>query len=201
VPESTIEAEYGFRSRQGKSTLPPKSRPHHSCWTLAEFSHQTTGSPWLENLEAHSIRGEKAQDGSWRARLALRSGNTASATTTNLRRITNRYNLAEEISHAILTQYRQLFKLGILLTELALWTQIISAREGDDPQMPSAYLVIERYGDDMLDANEVASYVESEINSTKLGDMVHFCLSSLQDRSRMRLQSFDDLYHLEMVFP
>lgn len=163
--------------------------------SLVEGCFRLLGSEWLDNLDAGNIRGKKHSDGSWMTILGSEAGERS--TTRTLAELAE----AEQRSRSSrsLAVHCQIFRLGLILTELILRVPITYIDK--DPQKPGARIWIKDLEDDPMEAMEIAARVDGEINTRLLGDIVFFCLSSMQERAAMRDPIIANKFYRKALIP
>lgn len=162
--------------------------------TLVEGCHRLLGTPWLDRLDSNNIRGLRSRDKAWTAMLGFDTGKR-SVTETLDEMATGRAGVS--LHHC------QIFRLGLILIEVALGTLISYVEVSQDPRVPGVNVVIKELGGDQkLHASTVATAVENR-TSMMYGDIVYFCLSVLQngDKMRMGISDLDWAYDAQIMKP
>jgi hypothetical protein len=93
-----------------------------------------------------------------------------------------------------LTKHIQIFRIGLVLCELALKSPI--SYVDFDPSSNSVKLFINN--DEEIDAADLAGMVDREHNKL-LGNIVFYCLNVLQDKDKMKDKSIEADYFREVV--
>lgn len=161
--------------------------------TLVEGCHRLLGTPWLDHLDSNNIRGLKARDQAWTAMLGFNNRGKQSVAETLSEMATGRAGVS--IHHC------QIFRLGLVLIEVALGALVSYIEISPDPWAPGVNVVIRDLGGDQkLPAMTIAAAVEKE-TSVLYGDMVFFCLSVLQSADKMRAPDLDLQYDEYIMKP
>lgn len=175
--------------------LPTKERLAIAA-NLVIGCYRFLGSPWLDYLDTANLRGQRTQDQTYTAMLGSQSGN---------KYVTRA--LAEFCSQASnsmrpLAQHSHLFRLGIVLAEVALSTVVTYAEASEDSKEPGISLLIPELGEDeKLDAHEVAGHVRTATSSEVYADLVRACLSVVQIRSKIKQSDLDSEYVKALLDP
>jgi hypothetical protein len=156
---------------------------------IAQGSLRLIGSQWLSFLDCRNVRWRRTKDGHWISMLTAAPGNASTTKTLNQCYTTNQTR--RDVRD--LTKHIQIFRIGLVLAELALKTPI-SYVDFD----PSSYTV-KLYNDDAaeIDIEGLAEAVKLESNEL-LANMVFKCLNVLQDKEHMSDRAIER-YYLEKV--
>lgn len=157
---------------------------------IVQGSFRLIGSQWLQSLDCTNIRWRRTKDGKWTSMLTAAPGNVSVTRTLEQCLSTNR----QRRDQRDLTKHIHIFRIGLVLTELALklpisyidfdgatYTTKIFGKEGEE-----------------VDANDIAAEVERRSN-VFMGNMVFFCLNALQDRDAMSDKSIEGSYFKEVL--
>lgn len=179
---------------------------------LADGSFRLLGTPWMAYLDATNIRGSRAAalvgnssaassdseddsstNGTWLAMLVPETGNeTINSALRELQRIHTRRNI---------TEHAQLFRLGVILAELAVGCTVSYASASVDARSPGVGIVLPEISDDEpLDAIDVAGAVEADFGRA-YADLVQFCLAAVSDAEMFRLTELDRVVLPKMLEP
>ncbi|OCK86165.1 hypothetical protein K432DRAFT_412816 [Lepidopterella palustris CBS 459.81] len=159
---------------------------------LIQGCFRLLGSSWLSFLDSRNIRWRRSADGRWTTMMAASSGD--GSTTRTLEQILNAGRARRD--RRDLTKHTQMFRIGLLLVELALKTPVTYIEF--DPQTSGAKVFIDQLGVDALDAHDIAAEVESRTNIL-YGNVVFFCLSVLQDREMMGNKEIESSYYKDVI--
>jgi hypothetical protein len=157
---------------------------------IAQGALRLIGSRWMEFLDCSNIRWRRAKDGQWTSMLTAVPGN---ASTTRSLAQCHAANLNARGGRD-LTKHIQIFRIGLVLTELALMSPV--SYIDYDPGSNTVKLFIN--DGEEVDASELAEAVTRE-NNVLLGNMVFYCLNVLQDRDKMRDKAIEAEYFREVV--
>ncbi|KAF2252521.1 hypothetical protein BU26DRAFT_258061 [Trematosphaeria pertusa] len=161
---------------------------------IAQGTFRLIGSQWLHFLDCKNIRWRRNASGQWTTMMAAVPGD--GSITRTLRRCLD----AEQARRVPrdLTKHIQIFRIGLVLAELALKTPINYI----DFDAGTATVKIHIRGlnedDDVVDAEGIAAEVEKQTNIL-VGNMVFFCLSVLQDRDVMADRNVESGYYKDVV--
>ncbi|EFQ87110.1 hypothetical protein CFE70_005501 [Pyrenophora teres f. teres 0-1] len=152
---------------------------------IAQGSARLIGSQWLNFLDCANVRWRRTKDGQWTCMLTATPG--PPSTTRALEQCHEANHRRKDERN--LSQHIQIFRIGLVLAELALKSPI-SCIEFD-----STTYTIRMYVNDgrEVGAHEIASEVELKSNML-LANMVFFCLNVLQDSRTMAERSIDRNY-------
>ena len=163
---------------------------------LIEGSYRYLGTPWLNYLDSANVRGDRASNGTWTALLQAKPGNKAVSQALTQLSAKGPYKSLGLESH------KQIFRLGVVLTELAVGSLVSYAEASDDIKVPGVSLVFQDIAeDDRLSADEIAAEVENRTGSEIYANLVKFCLSVLQSRTKIKTLRVDDAYEKELLDP
>ncbi|KAF2500122.1 hypothetical protein BU16DRAFT_522951 [Lophium mytilinum] len=159
---------------------------------LIQGSFRLLGSQWLDFMDSKNIRWRRSADARWTTMMAAVPGDAPTART--LAQVLDKNRARRD--RRDLTKHCQMFRLGLLLTELALKTPITYI-EFDD-QTTGARIFIDSISSGPLDAHDVVAEVETRTN-TMYGNIVFFCLSVLQDRDMMGNKQIESSFYKDAV--
>ncbi|KAH8724564.1 hypothetical protein GQ44DRAFT_617733 [Phaeosphaeriaceae sp. PMI808] len=157
---------------------------------IAQGSLRLIGSQWLSFLDCSNVRWRRTKDGKWISML------TAAPGSASINRALDQCHTANRMGRGNrdLTKHIQIFRIGLVLTELALKSTI--SYVDYDPFTNTMKLYIN--DGEEVDATELAEAVERE--STKyLGNIVFYCLNVLQDKDKMKDKSIEVDYFKEVI--
>lgn len=165
--------------------------------SLVGAGYRFLGTPWMHFLDTANIRGDRSGDGTWTAMLCAQIGSRS------VHQALARLSSSRSYQNFDLDRHKQVFRLGIVLTELAIGSLVSHAEASDNIRVPGISLVLPELADeDRLDADEIATEVESSTGSESYGNLVRFCLSVLQSRSKIKELSIDDrTYEMALLEP
>ncbi|RMZ70560.1 hypothetical protein GMOD_00000667 [Pyrenophora seminiperda CCB06] len=157
---------------------------------IAQGCVRLIGSQWLTFLDCANVRWRRTKDGQWTCMLTATPGPPSTTRTLEQCHEANHRRWDERD----LSQHIQIFRIGLVLAELALKAPI-SYIEYD-----STTYTIRMYINDgqEVGAHEIASEVALKSNML-LANMVFFCLNALQDSRVMAERSIEGSY-FEDVF-
>jgi hypothetical protein len=145
---------------------------------IAQGALRLIGSRWMEFLDCSNIRWRRAQDGQWTSMLTAVPGNASTTRSLDQCHAANRNARGARD----LTKHIQIFRIGLVLTELALKSPV--SYIDYDPVSNTVKLFI-KDGEE-VDAGELAEAVTRENNV-------------LQDRDSMRDRAIEADYYREVV--
>ena len=157
---------------------------------IAQASFRLIGSQWLRFLDCANVRWRRTADGKWTSMLTATPGNASTSRSLESCLSTNRARR----DGRDLTKHVHIFRIGLVLAELCLKSSISYI---DFDAMSSTVKLFVNDGDE-VDATEIAAEVERKTNMY-LGNMVFFCLSTLQERDRLNDKSIEGAYFTEVV--
>jgi len=157
---------------------------------IAQGSVRFIGSQWLTFLDCANVRWRRTKDGQWTCMLTATPGPPSTTRALEQCLEANRRRRDERD----LSQHIQIFRIGLVLSEIALKSSI-SYIEFD-----GITYTIRMYTNDgrEVGAHEIASEVALKSN-VLLANMVFFCLNALQDSRVMAERSIEGSY-FEDVF-
>ena len=157
---------------------------------IAQGALRLIGSQWMDFLDCANIRCRRTADGQWTSMLTSTPGN---ASTT---RILEQCYTANRMGRGSrdLRKHIQIFRIGIVLCELALKTPI--SYVDFDPSSNTVKLFINN--DEEIDVVDLAAAVERE-NNVLLGNIVFYCLNVLQDKDKMKDRAIEADYYKEVL--
>jgi len=163
------------------------------AYVLAEGYFRLLGSPWPDYVDSDNIRIRQIVGRKWAALLHARLGNS------HFKDVLDRAEENFRRSYRSLKQHCQIYRLGILLTELALGRQISFLHFHRNDGVKIALSRLERNAG--LDAEFIAAEVGSAIDINRYGDVVHFCLSTIRNRDNIVPGDFDAEFELHVLEP
>jgi hypothetical protein len=157
---------------------------------IAQSAFRLIGSKWLTFLDSNNVRWRRTADNRWASMLTAAPSNLSTTRALDACLASNRTRRdARDLSKHV-----QIFRIGLVVAELCLKSEIKYV--DFDPNTETVKLFI---GDgEEVDATEVAAEVERKTN-VFLGNMVFFCLSTLQERDRMSDRKIEGSYFTEVV--
>ncbi|KAL5121155.1 hypothetical protein ACEQ8H_001007 [Pleosporales sp. CAS-2024a] len=178
------------RDRQlGSQILYQQDQSAIACG-IAQGALRLIGSEWMGFLDCANIRWRRTKDGQWTSMLTATLGNASTTRALEQCCTANRMGRGSRD----LTKHMHIFRIGLVLCELALKTPI--SYVDFDPSSNSVKLFINH--DEEIDAVDLAAAVERE-NNVLLGNIVFYCLNVLQDKDRMRDRAIEADYFREVV--
>jgi hypothetical protein len=163
--------------------------------SIVEGCFRLLGSEWLENLDVANIQGKKSRDGSWMTMLSGEQGDRSIARTLEALKDEGR----RARGNRNLSVHCQIFRLGLIVTELILRVPISYIDK--DPTTSGARIWIKDLSDEPFDALELASRVDAETNNRLLGNILQFCLMSMQDKAVIRDDAVADKFYRKALIP
>jgi hypothetical protein len=157
---------------------------------IAQGALRLIGSQWMDFLDCSNIRWRRTKDGQWTSMLTAVPGNASTTRTLEQCYTSNRMGRGNRD----LTKHIQIFRIGLVLCELALKSPI--SYVDFDPSSNSVKLFINN--DEEIDAADLAGMVDREHNKL-LGNIVFYCLNVLQDKDKMKDKSIEADYFREVV--
>ncbi|KAF2738238.1 hypothetical protein EJ04DRAFT_509668 [Polyplosphaeria fusca] len=160
---------------------------------IAHGSFRLIGSRWLQFLDNRNIRWRRNAEGQWTSMMAAQPGDTSITRTLDqvLDSNSSRFDKRDLSKHA------QIFRIGLVLTELALKTPI-SYIDFDNRSGGVRLFISGLNGDgEEVEAAEVAAEVENRTN-VLMGNMVFTCLSALA-REGMREKEIEEAYYRNVL--
>ncbi|KAF2198983.1 hypothetical protein GQ43DRAFT_335070, partial [Delitschia confertaspora ATCC 74209] len=162
----------------GQQILYPQDQVAIACG-IVKGCFRLLESQWLQFMDCRNIRWRRSAGGNWTIMMAAIPGDAA--ITRTLDQVINA-GLARRRDQRNLTKHTQIFRIGLLLVELALKTPITYIDW--EPLTGGVRIFIVELGNDALDATDLAAEVETRTN-VLYANIVYFCLSVLQDRELM----------------
>lgn len=153
---------------------------------ISQGSFRLIGSQWLEFLEARNIRWRRSSgdSGKWTCMLAATPGDASTKHTFSKLLQTAALQQRRDRDTRDLSKHIHIFRIGLLLTELALKTPIsyIDTNYSPHNQTSSLKVFIPGIGEEgaSLSAMEIAAAVDMKTN-VLLGNMVFECLNVLME--------------------
>lgn len=161
---------------------------------MIEGCYRYLGTPWLNHLDSSNVRGDRNSHGAWMALLEAKPGNR------NVSQALTQLSAKGPYKGLRLESHKQIFRLGIVLAELAVGSLVSYAEASDDIKVPGVSLVFQDLAeDDRLSAEEIAAEVENRTGSEIYANLVRFCLSVLQTRTKIKTLRVDDAYEKELL--
>lgn len=157
---------------------------------IAQSAFRLIGSQWLKFLDSNNVRWRRTADNRWASMLTATPGNLSTTRSLDACLASNKTRRdARDLSKHI-----HIFRIGLVVTELCLKSSI--SYIDFDPTTETVKLFVN--DGEELDATEIAAEVERKTN-VFLGNMVFFCLSTLQERDRLGDRSIEGSYFMEVV--
>lgn len=157
---------------------------------IAQSAFRLIGSQWLSFLDNNNIRWRRTADDRWASMLTAIPGNLSTTRSLNACLGSNKTRRdARDLSKHV-----HIFRIGLVVAELCLKSSI--SYIDFDPTTETVKTFIN--DGEEVDATEVAAEVERKTN-VFLGNMVFFCLSTLQERDRLSDRSIEWSYFTEVV--
>ncbi|KAJ4384680.1 hypothetical protein N0V86_000281 [Didymella sp. IMI 355093] len=157
---------------------------------IAQSSFRLIGSQWLKFLDSNNVRWRRTADNRWASMLTAIPGNLSTTRSLDACLASNKTRRDSRD----LSKHVHIFRIGLVIAELCL-------------KSPISYIDFDRSVDTVklfvndgeeVDATEIAAEVERRTN-VFLGNMVFFCLSTLQERDRMSDRGIEGSYFTEVV--
>ncbi|KAF2122500.1 hypothetical protein BDV96DRAFT_1551 [Lophiotrema nucula] len=160
---------------------------------IAQGAFRLIGSQWLQCLDNKNIRWRRTAEGNWTTMMAAMPGD--SSTTRTLDQVLNASLSAR--GNKDLAKHVHIFRIGLVLTELALKTPI--SYIDFDPSTGGVRIFISSFNHDSepLDATEIAAEVDNKTNIL-LGNIVFTCLSALE-KDGMKDREIESTYYKEVL--
>ncbi|KAF3047718.1 hypothetical protein E8E12_011512 [Didymella heteroderae] len=157
---------------------------------IAQSAFRLIGSQWLKFLDSNNVRWRRTADNRWASMLTAMPGNLSTARSLDACLASNKSRRdARDLSKHI-----HIFRIGLVVAELCLKSEIKYI--DFDPGTETVKLFVN--DGEEVDATELAAEVERKTN-VFLGNMVFFCLSTLQERARLSDRSIEGSYFTEVV--
>jgi hypothetical protein len=169
--------------------------------SLSEGCFRLLGSAWLHDLDVLNIRSGKGEEGKWMTLLQTTNDGKSGDVSTRRALDSFRQKKREGRSRRDIGIHCQIFRLGLILTELALRKPITYIQE--DEQASAMNVVIEHIDPSKqpVSAEKVAMRVKAETASDLLADMTYFCLSVLESDAKIRDERIGDKFYSEVLIP
>lgn len=158
---------------------------------IAQGAFRLLGSSWLDFLECTNVRWRRTQDNQWISMLTAHAGRAG--TTNRILKQFHETNLRSGRESHNLTKHVHIFRIGLVLAELALKQPISDIVIDSSTNKVKLYM-----NGEQVDAIHIASRVDLKTNMF-LGNMVLFCLSALQDRETMADKNIESVYFSRVV--
>ncbi|KAF2827724.1 hypothetical protein CC86DRAFT_215334 [Ophiobolus disseminans] len=157
---------------------------------IAQGSLRLIGSQWLSFLDCSNVRWRRSKDGKWTSMLTAAPGNASTTRTLEKCVAANRSRRDKRE----LGKHVQIFRVGLVLAELALKTPISYV------DLDAVSNTVELYINDgeKVYAADLAEAVERESNRY-LGNIVFYCLNVLQDQDKMSDRAIEADYFRQVV--
>ncbi|KAF2177905.1 hypothetical protein K469DRAFT_732196 [Zopfia rhizophila CBS 207.26] len=175
----------------GQQVLYPQDQVAIACG-ITQGCFRLLGSQWLKFLDCKNVRWRRSAEGKWTTMMAAVPGD--SSTNRTLEQILDAGK--ERRDRRDLRAHCHIFRIGLLLAELALKTQITYIEF--DSMTGGASIYISELDSEALDATEIAAEVDLKAN-VMLGNIVFFCLSALQERDMMGNKEIEGDYYNDVV--
>jgi hypothetical protein len=157
---------------------------------IAQSAFRLIGSQWLKFLDSNNVRWRRTTDNRWASMLTATPGNLSTTRSLDACLASNKARRdARDLSKHV-----HIFRIGLVVAELCLKSEIKYI--DFDPATETVKLFIN--DGEEVDATEIAAEVERKTN-VFLGNMVFFCLNTLQERDRMSDRSIEGSYFTEVV--
>lgn len=171
--------------------------PQDQCALAAGITQGTfrlIGSRWLQFMDCRNIRWRRSAAGQWTSMMTAAPGDMSTARA--LQRCADAG--MQRRDQRDLTKHIHIFRIGLVLAELALKSPI--SYIDFDATTSSVKIYASELNEDgeALDAEEVAAEVERRTNIL-FGNMVFFCLSVLQDRDAMADRSIEAAFFKDVL--
>jgi hypothetical protein len=157
---------------------------------IAQSALRLIGSRWMDFFDCTNIRWRRTADGQWTSMLTAAPGNASTTRSLEQCYAANRAGSGSPD----LTKHIHIFRIGLVLTELALKAPI--SYVDFDPSSNTVKLFIN--DGEEVDVFDLAAAVERESN-VFLGNIVFYCLNVLQDKNKMRDTAIEVDYYMEVV--
>ncbi|KAH4180953.1 hypothetical protein HBI29_132680 [Parastagonospora nodorum] len=157
---------------------------------IAQGALRLIGSQWMDFLDCSNIRWRRTVGGQWTSMLTSAPGNASTTRTLEQCYTSNRMGRGSRD----LRKHIQIFRIGLVLCELALKTPI--SYVDFDPSSNAVKLFINN--DEEIDVVDLAAAVERE-NNVLLGNIVFYCLNVLQDKDKMKDKAIEADYYKEVL--
>lgn len=157
---------------------------------IAQSAFRLIGSQWLQFLDSNNVRWRRTADNRWASMLTATPGNLSTTRSLDACLASNkiRRNMRD------LSKHTHIFRVGLVVAELCLKSSISYI----DFDLATGTVKLFINDGEEVDATEIAAEVERKTN-VLLGNMVFFCLSTLQERDRLADRSIEGAYFLEVV--
>jgi hypothetical protein len=176
-----------------QQVLYPQDQVAIACG-IAQGSFRLIGSQWLQFLDCRNVRWRRSVDGKWTSMMAATAGDTS---------VTRTLDRCKDASlgrrdKRDLSKHIQIFRIGLLLAEIALKTPI--SYVDYDPSSCTVKIYISSFNGDgePVDATEIAEEVQNKTN-VLMGNIVFFCLSALQEKDKLSDREIEASYYKEVL--
>lgn len=150
------------------------------------------GNGWLQFLDSCNLRSRRDGPDRWATMLSAVPGNPHTT------RILDQCYSVGHPHGRDLFKHIQIFRLGLVLTEIALQSPIDYIDFHRATEMVGIHIgALSDDGDD-VNANDIAAEVEHRTNLL-FGNMVYFCLSVLQNKSLMRDENIEIAFYKSVL--
>ncbi|KAF1946616.1 hypothetical protein EJ02DRAFT_393611 [Clathrospora elynae] len=157
---------------------------------IAQGCFRLIGSQWLTFLDCTNVRWRRTKEGKWTSMLTAAPGTAAVTRSLDKCLVANR----QRRDSRDLSKHMHIFRIGLVLAELALKSPILYIDFDDSTNMTKLFI---NDGEE-VDAGEVAAQVDLKSN-VFLGNMVFFCLNVLQNRDAMADKSIEGAYFQDVL--
>jgi len=182
------------RNIHGKELLSQEYRTAMTT-SLVDGCFRFLGSEWLDNMSSGNLRGGRGAQGIWKMALGSNAVNRSIDT-----QFENIKTAAQGMrSKRDLTRHTHVFRLALVLVELLLDVEISQVQKKDGRFVVDVFVRSIKEG--ALSAEELADRVEEKSQSKILGDLIYFCLSSLQDSEMVQEQHLDEKFYARAFLP
>ena len=129
--------------------------------------------------------------------MALGSENTNRNVDTELANLQSTARTAR--SKRDLTKHTHIFRLAIVLVELLLDVQVSQIQKKDGRFVIDVF--VRSIQESAMSAEDLADRVQAKSRSQTLGDLIYFCLSTLQDSDLVQDEHVDEKFHAKAFLP
>lgn len=174
--------------------LNPQDQVGIACG-IAQGSFRLIGSQWLHFLDSKNVRWRRnVAEGRWTSMMTAVPGDSSTTRTLEQCFSTNQ----QRRDKRDLSKHIQIFRIGLLLTELALKAPVSYISYDTTTSTVKIYIKHSNKETEELDAAEIAAEVENKTNIL-LGNIVFFCLSTLQEKDVMADKEIEAAYYRDVM--
>lgn len=159
---------------------------------IVSGSFRLIGSKWLQFMDSRNIRWRRGLDGNWTCMMAAMDGDTSTTRTLDA---VIAAGLARH-GHPNLTKHSHIFRIGLLLVELAL--QVPITYIDFNAQTGGVRIYITELGSAPLSVWDLVAWVETRTN-VFYGNMVAAMLVVLMDTEVMEQREIDGVYFKDVL--